>query len=96
MKSEQELRSDVLACLMAGLEAADPERLVRDALEREGGALPPGESVLVVGFGKAALRMAWGADRTLGDRILGGTLIVPHGSPKLNSSVSSRGAGLPF
>ncbi len=81
MKSEQELREDVLACLMAGLEAADPERLVRDALEREESALPPGESVLVVGFGKAALRMSWGADRTLGDRILGGTLIVPHGSP---------------
>lgn len=78
-RSEDHLRRDALACLEAGLAAADAEALTVDALVREGNPWPAAREILLAGFGKAALGMARGAVRVCKERIATGLILVPHG-----------------
>jgi glycerate-2-kinase len=74
-QGEAKLRSDALEIFGAALRAVDPERLVEDALRQD----PPRPSgrLLVLAVGQAALGMARGAARVLGDAIGEGILITP-------------------
>lgn len=84
-RSEAALRDHARAILLAGVEAADPEELVAGALESaleetgDGSGDGPGRVILLAG-GKAALAMARGARRVLGDAIAGGVIVGPPGS----------------
>ena len=80
-------RSLALRVAGAGLAACDPalavERLVElrgDELIVDGRAHPihPDGRVVVLGAGKASLKIAWALERILGDRIAGGTVVVRH------------------
>jgi glycerate-2-kinase len=75
---EAKLRRDALGIFQAALEAVDPERLVADALRLE--RPRPRGRLLVLAVGKAALGMANGAARVLGDAIGDGVLITPSGT----------------
>lgn len=74
--AETRLREDARAILLAGVEAADPERLSAGALEGWPGR-PPGGRVILLAGGKAAEAMARGAARVLGDGIGGGVVVGP-------------------
>jgi glycerate-2-kinase len=70
----------------AGLAAVDPERAIRrtlvcegDSLFVSGRAVPLTGSLYVVGFGKAAVAMALGAEAVCGDRIVDGLVITKDG-----------------
>lgn len=74
----------------AAIAGAAPDRLVREAVVREGDRLCVGgrefdlgasERVFVVAFGKAAVPMADELTRLLGDAIAGGVVIPPAGTP---------------
>jgi glycerate 2-kinase len=78
------------AIFRAGLTAADPGELVKKELRLAGRDLVVGEelysldrvqSIYLLGAGKAAGRMARGAEAVLGPRITGGMIILPHGTP---------------
>ena len=71
----------------AGLAACDPalavERMVElrdDELIVDGRAHPihPDGRIVVLGAGKASLKIAWALERILGDRLGGGTVVVRH------------------
>lgn len=71
----------------AGLAACDPvlavERMVElrgDDLIVDGVAHPihPDGRIVVLGAGKASLKIAWALERILGDRLDGGTVVVRH------------------
>ena len=71
----------------AGLAACDPalavERMVElrgDELIVDGTAHPihPDGKVVVLGAGKASLKIAWALERILGERLSGGTVVVRH------------------
>ncbi|MCK4415176.1 MAG: DUF4147 domain-containing protein [Candidatus Eisenbacteria sp.] len=79
MRSEQALRTDLLACLHRGLAAVDPARLVTAALRRESDSLPADTPITLIAFGKAAAGMAAAAHEVLGTRLAEGLLIVPAG-----------------
>jgi len=75
-----------LACLRAGVDAARPATVVRDACERDGDELRVGEEthdlsrfdrVLVLGTGKPAAAVADALAAVLGDRIDDGAVVVP-------------------
>ncbi|MBI5378677.1 MAG: glycerate kinase [Nitrospirae bacterium] len=81
------------------LQAVDPEKRTRSLLQREGTVLRIGgdtydlrsvRRLLLIGAGKAGVKMAHGAEATLGDRLTQGMVIVPSpppahrgGSPRL-------------
>ena len=73
-------RDDARAIWAAAVSAADPERLVREALARD--PLPPARQILVVGAGKAGAAMAAGLEAALPDRLdtISGLVNVPAGS----------------
>lgn len=74
---EATLRDDARAILLAGVEAADPDALVAEALRDAGPDTGvPGRFVLLAG-GKAAPAMARGAARALGDAIASGVIVGP-------------------
>lgn len=84
-------RELALSVAAAGLAACDPglavERLVSvdgDQLVVDGYAhrLPPGGRVVVLGSGKASLRIGAALERVLGDRLDGGTIVVRHAPPE--------------
>ncbi len=72
----------LLGAVDAALEAAAPDRLVREALSRsEGGVLVggepiPAEGAVVLAFGKAALGMSRGAGQVLGSFISRGLVVT--------------------
>ncbi|HEX4611568.1 MAG TPA: DUF4147 domain-containing protein [Urbifossiella sp.] len=75
-------RDDAQAIWAAAVAAADPERLVHDALARH--PLPPAPRFLVVGAGKAGAAMAAGLERALPDRLgtVSGLVNVPAGTDR--------------
>jgi len=86
-----EMRRDALGCFAAAVEAVEPGRLVAGQLSRSGDGICLGPSgadavarhvgtVIVVGAGKAARRMAEAAAGVAGPALRGGIVIVPHGS----------------
>jgi len=88
--SSSALRSDALACHAAALAAVDPHALVAGCLGRDGSVLVLRDRqgrtlarhdgpVLLVGAGKASLRMIEAAADATRPRLRGGLVIVPHG-----------------
>lgn len=74
-----------LDCLEAGIEAAQPARVVRDRVGVEDGrlqvadadyALDTAEEVIVVGGGKAAAQIGAALEAVLGDRLTGGVVVT--------------------
>jgi len=86
-----------LDCLAAGIEAADPARLTRDAVSLADRTLTVGKAsddladydeVLVLGGGKAAAVIAAELEVILGDELDGGLVVTD--SPNAPSSVSTQ------
>ncbi|WP_424019649.1 glycerate kinase type-2 family protein [Halorientalis pallida] len=86
-----------LSCVAAGIDAAHPERVVRDSLTVEGDQLGLAgnvidlgafERVVVLGGGKAASQVAAALEATLGDRIDGGVVVTDD--PVATDSVTVR------
>jgi glycerate 2-kinase len=73
-RSDEKLRADAMACLLAAIEAVEPSALVSDRLAKISLGRRP---VHLAGIGKAAGTMAMGAHALLGKRLSGGALIVP-------------------
>jgi glycerate 2-kinase len=71
------LRRHALAIFRAAVEAADPRRTVRAALEKED--LSRFRRIFVVGAGKASAAMAQAAEQALGRRIAGGWINTKDG-----------------
>ena len=78
-RTPEQLRSDALAIWQAGVDAARPERLLRDALKLEGRSLIVGDKslslhrigrVVVVGAGKAGAGMAAAVENILGQDLI--------------------------
>ena len=82
-----DLRTAVLDVLEAGLEAGDPALAVDRRLSFDGAVLTAdgrpyqiaGRSVMVLGAGKASLRIAVALEAMLGDCIDAGLVVVPRG-----------------
>src|SRR3954451_22144328 len=93
-RSEDQLRRDALAIWRAGVEAVRSDRLVRDAVQRDGQLLRMGDAeidlraiqnIVVVGGGKAGAGMAEGLEAALGPELLRvkrvrGWVNVPEGT----------------
>jgi len=80
------VRARLESVFRAGLAAVDPERRVREALGRQGGALcvagrplAAGARVRVLAVGKAGAAMARAAEAALGDALEAGLVVVPDG-----------------
>lgn len=71
------LRRHALAIFRAAVEAADPRRTVKAALEKED--LSRFRRIFVVGAGKASAAMAQAAEQALGRRIAGGWINTKDG-----------------
>ncbi|MBW3535158.1 MAG: glycerate kinase [Gemmatimonadetes bacterium] len=78
--AEMRLRRDALDMVDAALQAVDPDRLVAEALEREKPSPPEGGRLWLVAVGKAAVPMAAGALRVLGDAVTDGWVLAPDGA----------------
>lgn len=81
-------RETALACVEAGIEAARPERALREQVTLDGERLQVGErtydldafeDVLVIGGGKAAVGVAAVLDDLLGERV-SGAVVAPGGA----------------
>jgi len=77
-----------LACFKAGVAGVAPDRLVRDHVRSDertlticGQEFDPSriERIFVVGAGKASGLMALALEEMLGDRVIGGAVVVKHG-----------------
>jgi hydroxypyruvate reductase len=89
------LREDAITLFREGISAVDPRNAVRRWIRREENKLvfgAPGDgeteldlstcrSIFVVGAGKASARMAAAVEELLGDRLTGGVVAIPHGTP---------------
>jgi hydroxypyruvate reductase len=88
-----QLRRDAEAIFRAGVDRVDPRPMVRDTLQLDGDRLTVSadgcvrswdlagfDRILVLGFGKAAARMALGAEDVLGGRIREGLVAVRAGT----------------
>lgn len=80
MPSRSRLTADAIAIWQAGVRAVDSQRLVEQALRRDGNCLFIGDEtirledvrrILVVGAGKAGAGMAAGVESALGDDVVG-------------------------
>lgn len=73
------LRRDLGVCLDAAIGAVEPERLVTSFLRAAETSVfsDSVERVWIAGVGKAAAAMARGAVAVLGERVVGGALVVP-------------------
>ncbi|MFB6119867.1 MAG: glycerate kinase [Halobacteriaceae archaeon] len=76
-----------LDCVAAGIDAARPETVVRDAVSLDGDTLSVGDetydlaahdSVVVLGGGKAGAQVARALEAVLGDRLDGGVVVTDH------------------
>ncbi|MSR37122.1 MAG: glycerate kinase [Gemmatimonadetes bacterium] len=79
-KLEARLRRDARALLDAALAAVDPGALVEHALRARAPEPGEGGTLVVLAVGKAALGMAAGALRALGDRVARSLVLMPTGS----------------
>ena len=84
--TESKLHMDVLQIILEGIRAADPEEAVTRSLKLENGKLRIDTSLFdlegklyLVGFGKAAYKMAKAALRVLGDVVEEGVISIPKG-----------------
>lgn len=93
--SGSEARELALDCIVAGIEAADPQTVVPDQISLEGDELTVTgerydladyERVLVVGGGNAAATVARALEGVLGDRLSGGVVVTDN--PTETESVS--------
>ncbi|WP_117591117.1 glycerate kinase type-2 family protein [Haloprofundus halophilus] len=91
-----EARETALACLDAGIDAANPERVVADAVTLDGRLLTVGDDsydlrefddVLVLGGGKAGVGVARALEGVLGDRVTDGVVVVPDAAELARVSV---------
>jgi glycerate 2-kinase len=82
---DRELRRLALSVAAAGLAACDPELAVERLVRLEGDdlmingelhALHPGGRIVVLGSGKATMKIGVALERILGDRLSGGTIVV--------------------
>jgi hydroxypyruvate reductase len=87
---ETRRHATALACLEAGVEAAQPERVVREALRFDGETLEVGDeshdlsrysSVLVIGGGNAAAHVAVTLEDVFGDALDGGVVVTDDPQP---------------
>ncbi|MFW6003116.1 MAG: glycerate kinase type-2 family protein [Halanaeroarchaeum sp.] len=78
-------RDLALSCLQAGIDAAHPERVIRDAVAVDDGRLLVGDAtydlypyrrILVLGGGNAAAHVADAVESVLGDRLDGGVVVT--------------------
>ena len=83
-------RDDAHAIWLAAVRAADPERLVREALARH--PLPPARRLIVVGAGKAGAGMAAGLEAALTDCPVTGIVNVPAGLSRQLSQIRLHAA----
>ena len=106
--SSASLRREARAIYEAGLDAVRPEEAVGRALrvEKKGKnevlvcgrtrmPLRPGGRIIVAGAGKASARMARVAEKILGNRIAGGTVVTSYGSAVPCRRIEIREAGHP-
>lgn len=77
MRSERQLRRHALSIFRAAVQAADPRKTVRAALERED--FSRYRRIFIVGAGKASAAMAQAAEQVLGRRIHGGWINTKDG-----------------
>ncbi len=98
-------RETIGRLLRAGLEAADPDRLIAQAVSRRGSTLTIGPRrydlrrigrLLVCGAGKASGPMAAAIERILGDRLDGGLVIVKQGHRVETTTIDLVEAGHPI
>jgi hydroxypyruvate reductase len=85
---DRDLKAEAQQIFRAGLRAVDPKEAVKRFLTVEGNTLHIGEqeinlesfrSVWVIGAGKGSAAMAQAVEEILGDRIVGGIVIVKYG-----------------
>jgi glycerate-2-kinase len=72
-------RKDALEILEEGLKAADPKSSVKEALRNLKDELNKARRIVVIGFGKASIKMAEGCEEELSDKIYDGAIIAPKG-----------------
>jgi len=72
-------RKDALEILEEGLKAADPKSSVKEALRNLKDELNKARRIVVIGFGKASIKMAEGCEEELRDKIYDGAIIAPKG-----------------
>lgn len=95
-RGEAELRVHAESILQAAVSAADPEKLVAEALRLNPALLPSAGRVHVAGFGVAAPAMARGAHSELKDRVAEAVLLVPAGTePDSPPGFDAFGGGFP-
>ncbi|MBP8845687.1 MAG: DUF4147 domain-containing protein, partial [Thermoanaerobaculia bacterium] len=100
------MREDLRVLHQAALVAADPAAAVRRALfgpaaTGTGHRIREGEKVLLIAAGKAAAGMAAGAFDLLGNQIVAGLVVHPHGDPRAErtvwpTAIRTLGAGHPL
>ncbi len=72
-------RRDALEILEEGLKAADPKSSVKEALSNLKDELSKARRIIVIGFGKASIKMAEGCEEELRDKVYNGAIIAPKG-----------------
>lgn len=72
-------RKDALEILEEGLKAANPKSSVKEALRNLKDELNKARRIVVIGFGKASIKMAEGCEEELSDKIYDGAIIAPKG-----------------
>ncbi|NHV06824.1 MAG: glycerate kinase [Thaumarchaeota archaeon] len=72
-------RKDALEILEEGLKAANPKSSVKEALRNLKDELNKARRIVVIGFGKASIKMAEGCEEELRDKIYDGAIIAPKG-----------------
>jgi hydroxypyruvate reductase len=88
--SPKEARSSLCTFFAAAIAAVDPNTLIQRVVQLDRDrlyvrvpgreyAFPLTERVFVLGAGKGAGYFAQGLEAVLGERIVGGAIIVPHG-----------------
>ncbi|HLX45583.1 MAG TPA: glycerate kinase [Bryobacteraceae bacterium] len=98
-------QNHALRIFRSALKAADPERAVHRYVKLDGKTLIVGrrryslsnfDRIQVVGAGKASAAMARAVERTLGKRLAGGFVNVPHGSQVRTRKVELNESGHPI
>lgn len=98
------LLEDAMEILSAAIEAANPQRLIRNKVKQDGGTLRIDEKVLkleefkniyVIGAGKASPGMALELERILGDRISSGVISTKYGHTLHSRRIEILEAGHP-
>lgn len=100
----QRFRTDALDLFYTAIDAVRPDRLIAERLHLDGDILhlpdhridlSPYRRLIVLGFGKAAARMAAALETLLGERISGGLVITSYGNETSCDRVAVREAAHP-